>query len=214
MKRFVDGQASIFDMLAHETEDSSDTGTILSDIGTFTTPGDLEAMFQKREQHFQEFNVMKGNWKPYRGWAVNTLSGAESTHQASCYDADLRCRHVGEKTCSCVGSIVYRVYCHTCETWTGIYGDENAAWEAHLDQCWAGWRDLPVLEGKQVGYGYKYTYPEDYPAEFKRPGSPIRDCRGLTKYGRRHVPGAEPFGGVKVGVIQDCKQHNQKGEKC
>lgn len=210
----IQGQLSIFDLLEPETRRRNITQLLqpVSDAGTFTHPGDLEAMFQRREQHFQEFNVMKGNWKPYRGWAVHTSSGAESTHQASCYEADLRCRHA-QIECYCVGTIVYRVYCHTCETWTGIHGTENAAWEAHLDQCWTGWRDLPVLESKTVGYSYKYTYPEDYPAEFKRPGAPIRDCRGNTKYATRHVPAAEPFGGVKVGIIQDCKQHNQKGEK-
>ncbi len=210
----ITGQSDIFDLIQMEkpTVIAFDELSSVGDAGTFTNPGDLEAMFQKREAHFQEFNVMRGNWKPYRGWAVHTSSGAESTHNASCYDAELRCRHT-QVECYCVGTIVYRVYCHTCETWTSIYSSENEAWEAHLDTCWPGWRELPVLEGKQVGYGYQYTYPDDYPKDFKQSGAPIRECRGLTKYARRHVPGHSPFGGVTVGVIQDCKQHNQKGEK-
>lgn len=210
----IDGQLSIFDLL----EPKPNTIPLsafkpVDDAGTFMHPGDLEAMFLKREAHYQEFNVMNSNWKPYRGWEISTQSGSGSEHVAGCYSAELRCRGHSGMECLCVSMRVYRVHCDGCSTWTGIYDSENKAWEAHLDECWPGWRELPVLESKTVGYTYKYTYPKDYPKELIRPGAPILDCRGITKYATRHVPGCDPFGGIKVGVVQDCEQHNQKGEK-
>lgn len=213
----IDGQMDLFDLLASEA-DSGWSGELIlpptpGDIGTFLHPGDLEAMYDAKLAHRREFNVNKGNWKPYRGWSAQEASGKDSAHQATCYDAELRCSSHWGKGCQCVGSLVYRVYCHDCEHWTGIYEDGNQAWEAHLDHCWTGWRDLPVLESKVVSYSYKHTPPADYPAKFLQPGAPIRDCRGLTKYATRHVPGHNQYGGVMVGVIRDCKQHNQKGEK-
>ncbi|MGP4995525.1 DUF6349 family protein [Glutamicibacter ardleyensis] len=217
MSTVIDGQLDIFTLLDSmlPAADASDSLRI-EGVGTLMHPGDLEAMYEARQAHFAEFNVMAGNWKPYRGWAANGSSGAESTHLATSYDAELRCNHHGHRDgqkCLCVGGIVYRVYCHNCEHWTGIYASENEAWEAQLDHCWDGWRELPVLEGRTVGYESRYNMPDDYPKEFIRPGAPIRDCRGLTKYMLRHVPAGSVNGGVKVGVIQDCKQHNQKGEK-
>lgn len=206
----IDGQTDIFDLLNHQPP------TIIMsmpDAGTFTRPGDLQAMYERREAHYRDHHVMKGNWRPYRGWETRSASGKGSEHVAEGFSANLRCNYHSGIECYCVGTYVYRVYCHGCETWTGIYGKENEAWEAHLDACWLGWRDLPVVESKTSGYSYKYNYPENYPAKFKTPGAPIRDCRGNTKYGTRHVPGTEPFGGVKVGIIRDCKLHNQKGEK-
>lgn len=213
----IDGQLDIFELLEPEPQVIPlHAVKPFADAGTFTHPGDLEAMFQKREAHYREFNVMIGNWKPYRGWEISTTSGKGSEHIACCYSAELRCRHYGhrdDQKCLCVSMRVYRVHCQDCETWTDVHDSENKAWEAHLDQCWTGWRELPVIESKTSGYTYAYTFPDDYPKEFKRPGAPIRDCRGLTKYATRHVPGDGPFGGIKVGVVQDCKQHNQKGER-
>lgn len=214
----IQGQLDIFDILEFQVQrrDVTHLAITTSGAGTFTNPGDLEAMFQKREAHYQDFNVMKGNWKPYRGWEISTRSGSGSEHDAGCYSAELRCRHYGhrdDQKCLCVSMRLYRVYCEGCEAWTGIYDSENKAWEAHLDECWPGWRNLPIVESRTVGYSYKFTFPDDYPKEFKRPGAPIRDCRGLTKYATRHVPAAEPFGGVKIAVVQDCRKHNQKGEK-
>lgn len=178
------------------------------DIRLLLNPVSLELMFDAREAHFREFNVNKGNWKPYRGLSPQAVSGRESEHPAQSFDSDLRCQHYG-RGCSCVGSLVYRAYCHECGHWTGIYDHENKAWEEHLDHCWPGWRDLPVLEGKRVGFGYEFTYPDDYPESFKVTGAPILDCRGDSTMGGKHVAGHSPFGGVKVGVIQDCQIHSQ-----
>ncbi|MGP5256402.1 DUF6349 family protein [Glutamicibacter ardleyensis] len=208
MRPTMDGQIDAFDLLM--ALQPAPEPQPVGDVGTFLHPGDLEAMYDAKIAHHREFHVDKGSWKPYRGWSAQEASGKDSAHQATCYDAELRCSSHWGKGCQCVGSLVYRVYCHDCAHWTGIYDDGNKAWEAHLDHCWTGWRDLPVLESKPTGYSYKWNIPDGYPEKFVQPGAPIRDCRGDTKYGTRHVPGHSQYGGVKVGVTQDCKIHNSK----
>ena len=203
-----EGQLDIFELL--EAAEARAPQAHMS-AGTFMVPGDLEAMFEKKEAHHREFSVTKGNWKPYQGWGPCATSGHGSPHWAQSFDADLRCQHYGRSECSCVGSLVYRVYCHNCDHWTDIYAHENLVWEEHLDHCWPGWRDLPVLEGKRSGFGYKFTYPDGYPEGFMIPGSPILDCRGSEPIGGKHVAGHSPFGGVKVGVLQECKVHDWGG---
>jgi hypothetical protein len=108
--------------------------------------------------------------------------------------------------------MLYRIYCAGCNAWTGVHEDENAAAEDHLDRCWAGWRALPVIEStmKQTG-GYNYPMPEDYPTEWQVPGAPIRECRGRTRYGTRHVPGGSPYGGYKTAVLRGCSGTHRNG---
>lgn len=207
----LDGQTSIFDLL--QTEKPAQPVTI-DGVGTLNDPGDFEAMHEARLEHFRIHSVDKGNWRPYRGWAAHTHSGKGSAHEATCFDAELRCTHHGRRgECQCVGSLTYRVYCHGCEEWLSIHETANDAWEAYLDHCWPGWRDLPVVETSTRGYSYVYHWPKNYPEAWKIPGAPVRDCRGLTKYATRHVPGGSPFDGIKVAVIQECAKHKPDGEK-
>jgi len=206
----IDGQLDIFELL---TDGELVPTEVVLGAGSFMFPGDFEAMYNQKKAWHAEYHVDKGNWRPYRGWTSNQFDGKDSAHLAESFDADLRCQHSRRRECSCVGSLVYRVYCHGCGHWTGIHADENLAWEEHLDHCWPGWRDLPVLESKQVGYGYKWDIPADYPTPFQQPGAPIRDCRGSGPFAGRHVPRSNQFGGLKVAVFQDCKQHNQKSDK-
>lgn len=196
----MDGQLDIFDLMDAATAP-------ITDAGSFMHPGDFEAMYNQKRAWHAEYHVNKGNWRPYRGWSAKQYDGKGSAHLGESFDADLRCQHYWRNPCQCVGSLVYRVYCHDCDHWTGIYADENLAWEEHLDHCWAGWRDLPVLESRQVGYGYKWEIPAGYPEHFLQRGAPIRDCRGNGMAGRRHVPDANEFGGLKVAVFQPCTKH-------
>ncbi|MBF6671547.1 DUF6349 family protein [Glutamicibacter sp. FBE19] len=198
----IDGQMNLFELL---NDDPAPVALNPGNIKLLWNPKGLDRMIRAREAHFEEFNVRKGNWKPYRGLSPVSSTGQDSDHYATSFDSDLRCFHYSGG-CSCVGTLVYRVYCHNCEHWTGIHSNENGAWEEHLDHCWTGWRNLPVLCGIQKGYGYWFKYPDDYPEEFKQPGSPIRDCRGNGTSGTRHVPSGNDFGGVKVGVVQECKK--------
>lgn len=196
----MDGQLDLFDLL-------DTVATPPSGAGSFMHPGDFEAMYNQKRAWHAEYHVSKCNWRPYRGWAAKQYSGKGSNHLAESFDADLRCQHYWRNPCQCVGSLVYRVYCHDCDHWTGIHADENLAWEEHLDHCWTGWRDLPVLESRQVGYGYKWEIPSGYPEHFQQRGAPIRDCRGNGMAGGRHVPDANEFGGLKVAVFRPCTKH-------
>ncbi|MHC6175438.1 DUF6349 family protein [Glutamicibacter sp. X7] len=201
----MDGQMELLDLLEPEPT------VITGDPGTFAMPGDLEAMAQAKDAHFEKFNVHRGNWRPYRGWTPSSGTGQGSEHLAAAFNADLRC-HASHKDarrpCHCVGGYYYRVYCFGCNHWTGIYDRENGAWEEHLDHCWPGWRDLPVIEATpNESGGYKYAMPDNYPPDWMVPGAPTRDCRGLSKVATRHVPAGNQFGGVKTAVIQECKQH-------
>ncbi len=71
-------------------------------------------------------------------------------------------------------------------------------------RCQHSWRQE---ESKQVGYGYKWDIPVDYPPSFQQSGAPIRDCRGESGNAMRHVPGANQFGGLKVGTSKPCTKH-------
>lgn len=210
MTTVIEGQLSIFDVLVSKAEELVEAASPIQEAGTFTHPGDLEAMYNQKRAWHTEYHVDNGNWRPYRGWTAKQYSGKDSEHVAQSFDADLRCQHYWRNPCQCVGPLVYRVYCHSCDHWTGIYDNENLAWEEHLDHCWPGWQDLPVLESRQVGYGYKWEIPADYPARFQQVGAPLRDCRGNKHVGGRHVPGMSPFGGLAVGSIQPCAKHGER----
>ena len=201
------GQLSIFDLMEPDPVD----GPVI-DAGTLNDPGDFESMANARDAHFREFNVNRGNWKPYRGWSFRESSGKDSPHPATCFYTDLRCQHYQHRgECSCIGNLTYRVYCHGCDHWSEICESENGAWESHLDHCWPGWRELPVVETTMKNYNYVFHWPKDYPETWKVPGAPVRDCRG--ELATRHVPGASPFGGVKAAAVRGCEKHNPKGGK-
>lgn len=214
----IDGQLDIFDLLSPEpvAEWSGELALPATpgDVGTFHDPGHPEAIYDAQQAWRSKYSVENGNFRFYRGWATySESSGAESSHHTLLFNAGLSCHHFVGDECSCVNWYLSRIYCDGCNWWSGIHGSGKKAVHEYLDHCWPGWRDLPVIESKMKGYSYAYDFPADYPEAWKIAGAPMLDCRGNTKTGTRDVPGANPFGGYKVAVIQDCKQHNQKGEK-
>ena len=200
----IEGQLTIFDVLTEAP------AIMEGDPGTFLHPGDFEAMHDQKNAWHDEYNVHNHNWRPYRGWTPNSINGKDSAHVAQSFDADLRCQHYWRTPCECVGQLVYRVYCYGCEYWTGIHGNENEAWEEHLDHCWPGWRELPILESKQVGYGYQWAFPDNYPTKFKQAGAPLKDCRGVGPLASRHVPAGNTFGGLRLAAFQPCDKHTNR----
>lgn len=160
-------------------------------------------------------------WRKFPGWhecVTGRNVTPNSLHPSFTYWADIRCNHWDKRLCveresdpcQCVGNdLLYRVYCSGCDWWTPISDRENGAVEMYLDHCWPGWHDLPVIESKPRGAGtYSLPIPADYPEAWKQPGAPIRDCRGNTRHGGRHVPAGSPFGGFKAATIRDCEAHN------
>lgn len=202
----MNGPTNLLDFLE---PDPDETAGLTDMAGTFINPPHPDALHAAKKAHFQQCNVYRGTWRPYRGWAESYgRTGAGSPHVAQFFSADLRCRHLVAAPCHCVGDLLYRVYCAGCDWWTGIHDRENAATEEHLDHCWPGWRELPVIESTMKPDGsYKYAVPKDYPESWAMSGAPTRDCRGLTKYATRHAPGCNQFGGVKTAVIRECEQH-------
>lgn len=166
-------------------------------------------------------NLPWNEWRKFPGWHESVTGrnvSAGSLHPSFTYWADLRCNHwdkrlVAEREadpCQCVGNdLLYRLYCAACDWWTPVTARENAAVELHLDHCWPGWQELPVIDSKANGAGtYTFPMPKKYPDEWKRPGAPIRDCRGNKHHGGRHVPAGSPFGGYKAAVLRECQVHN------
>lgn len=197
-------------------QDQIDDGTRPWAIGDNVPPAPRG--FTTQEFHPDEYDkahAIYRSWvdkefRMYRGWNESqTGRNAYGTqHPSVMYSADLRCDH-HRIDCHCVGGLYYRAYCVGCEWWTPITNSENTAAELLLDHCWPGWCDLPVIESKQnAKYGYDYAFPKDYPTEWQVPGAPIKECRGLTKYGTRHVPSGSPYGGYKTAVTQECENHN------
>lgn len=157
-----------------------------------------------------------GNFKMYQGWTENQTGrcvNGGTPHPTFNYHADIRCNHFGARSeCHCVGGYYYRTYCAGCEWWTPIAHNENESVELQLDHCWPGWRDLPLVESlPNAKYGYDHTIPKDYPEEWKVPGAPMRQCRGSSAYGTRHVPTYSAWGGYGVGVRRECKLHDKGG---
>ena len=211
------GQLDLLSLLEEPTAEPMDRSQLVGWTFYETDPDKLDA-YHRAWVDFHHA-LPHGEWKGFPGWheeMTGRNAAAGSPHPSFTYWADLRCRHWLEATaeqrsrgyCQCVGKhMLYRVYCSGCDWWTPTFDRENLAVEAYLDRCWPGWRELPVLESRTKGYDYLFTYPDGYPEEFKTPGSPIRDCRGQTKWGTRHVAGGSPFGGYKVAVVQDCEVH-------
>jgi hypothetical protein len=159
-------------------------------------------------------------WRKFPGWHESQTGrnlGKDSLHPSFTYWADMRCRHWTQKTvaerelhpCQCVGNaLLYRVYCSGCDWWTPVSDGENKAVEHYLNHCWPGWWELPVIDSKAKGDGrYSFPIPDGYSERWKRPGAPIRDCRGDSPYSGRHVPAGSPFGGYKIAVNRECKNH-------
>ncbi|MDQ0854816.1 hypothetical protein QFZ79_002927 [Arthrobacter sp. V4I6] len=160
-------------------------------------------------------------WRMFPGWRESQTGrslGKDNPHPSFMYAADLRCNHFLKATCAyreanpcqCVGKgMVYKAYCTACDWWTPIASGENEAVELQLDHGWPGWRELPVIESKMKSTGgYAFNVPATYPQEWQTPGAPIRECRGMTRYGTRHVPMASPFGGYKTAVVRECGAHH------
>lgn len=210
----IAGQLDIFDLI--ETDKPTviplDALKPVIDAGTFHHPGTPEALEEKLLA-FREDHKKRGfRWKTYVGWATYyETSGVGSDHKSAKFSSILHCPHNVEDWCSCVKWHVSRVYCAGCNWWSGIHVSTSDAVHEYLDHCWPGWRDLPVLEGKTVGYQKKFNLPADYPKEFMVTGAPLLDCRGNSRTATRDVPGGNQFGGYQVAMSQDCEQHNQKG---
>ena len=214
----LEGQLDLFDMLA-DLEPKPELSNVAGLTGwTFfeSDPDKLDALHRAWVDAYNQ--RPNGEWKRFPGWheamtGRNALK--DSLHPSFTYWADLECPHWRVTTvqqrmngyCQCVGSggMLYRIYCAGCDWWTPTLSSENRAAEAYLDHCWPGWQELPVL----AGIDGKYKLPAGYPEEWKTPGSPIRDCRGSSRFGTRHVPGGSPYGGYRVGVTRDCEKHSQ-----
>lgn len=204
----MDGQLDIFELLKPESPTidlDALTGFTMAELH----PDEFDAIALAWREAYQE--KPWNEWRMFPGWDESQTgrNAIGTPHPTFTYTASILCSHWRETTaanragyCQCVKGMCYRIYCVGCEWWTPVADDENEAAELMLDHCWPGWRELPVIEGKQSA---------DYPSEWQAPGAPIRECRGLTKYATRHVPGGSPYGGYRTAVIRDCKQHNKEG---
>lgn len=125
----------------------------------------------------------------------NGLSGAcggYGSHMPREMTADLRCGAHIKQECSCAGDLVYRIYCHECCWWTGIYESREAAVLAQLDHCWPGWRELDPLP-------HRGPVPAGYPERWKQGGAPVITQR--TAPSTRSVLGFSPFGGFDIAAV-------------
>ncbi len=145
------------------------------------------------------------------GWYPNMCPPPVTNTNGGCQPvtlaAELRCGHRDE-TCFCVGELLFRAACVTCDFEGDTRVNENAAGEDAHDHAWPGWRNLPIVphqptpnsgSARESGSGrtafsawltrVNATYPQGWLAR----GGPIRTHRkpGAT----RHIPAATVFGG-------------------
>lgn len=211
----IQGQMNIFDLLQEQPRvDITHLMNPAADAGNFFDPGTPEALENALEAFRADHKSRGFKWKAYVGWhTYHESSGNGSAHHSAMYHSGLHCHHYVEDWCSCVKWYITRMYCDGCKWWSSIHVSANDAVHEFLDHCWPGWRDLPVMEGKRVGYETKFEFPDDYPKDFMVTGAPMLDCRGNSRTATRDIPGANKFGGYRVAITQDCQIHNQKGEK-
>lgn len=211
----IDGQLDLLDLIPAEVPPPIDFTGLTGFTVTVTDPDELDRIAEAwwKAHH----GLPHDQWRSFPGWhesPTGRSAGKDNPHPTFMYCADLRCKHWltatsvqrGLGPCSCVGNggLIYRAYCSACDWWTPISNDENAAVEAHLDHCWAGWETLPVIGAPPGPDAKKFKIPGDYPAEWQVPGAPIKTWR--TGYGTRHVPMRSPFGGYDVGVLKESEE--------
>lgn len=214
----ITGQLDMFALLKPEVA-TVDLSALVGFTFRETDPDVLDAIHLAWSTAYHE--LPHTQWRMFPGWRESQVArslGTSNPHPTFVYAADLRCRHWTQATCAereanpclCVGKeMISKAYCVSCDWWTPVTARENDAVELHLDHCWPGWRDLPVIESSMNPKGgYKFDLPATYPQEWQTPGAPVRECRGMTRYGTRHVPMASPFGGYKTAVVRECVAHN------
>lgn len=198
------GRTSMVQQVAHQIDifEALEAAEPITAPLSFTVEPYSREEFEKADKRWRHEHGSMGARPQSHMWSSwdyqygnnRTMHGG---HQSYVMSADTRCDHHREK-CSCVGDLLYRVYCEGCGNVSAIHDNENAAVEDHLDQCWPGWRDLPTVTAtaKDSG-GHRFKLPEGYPEAFMADGAPVRTLRsaGAT----RHVPGRSPFGGYDTG---------------
>ena len=212
------GQLDIFELLKPE-QVPVDFSKLVGFTMSVSDPDELDriALAWSTAYHDKPWQ----EWRMFPGWRESHTgsNGLNGPHPSFTYTADLRsCGHERYRTvsereanpCLCLSGFLYRIYCSGCDWWTGVADDENGVAEAYLDHCWNGWRELPVIESTmKPNGGYTYHFPRDYPEAWKAPGSPLKECRGETKYGTRHVPSGSPYGGYRAAAVRPCEKHSR-----
>jgi hypothetical protein len=128
--------------------------------------------------------------------------------QPTVLSADLRCECERSVECCCLGELMYRGACRSCD-WEGEPRDrENAAAE---DACaWPGWRDVPVVpsvpDERKKCAAWVDRVTGLYPPGWLEDGGPSRTKRSGA--GTRHVPGRTPFGGYDMSADDEPEEAN------
>lgn len=184
----------LLDLIAVET-DPTVTNPHQFTVSTDVTPEELLELSETYQPWATDTFIR------YRGWSPALCNGVnrDSTHPFALFDADLRCAHTRDAACTCLGGLLARGYCFTCQWWTPICTDENTAVEAYHDHCWTGWRNLPICAQRMTPAGSRAVLPDTYPPEWEIPGAPVRTWR--KKYGTRHVPAYSAWGGYDLAVL-------------
>lgn len=202
---------TLFDLAEFEREAVAATawdGAPLTYTTSYYSPAELDAAFERYRAEFGHFGcVPRSHMWNRNEWNAGARAVTEDGHELHKFHADTSCREKDHDHSAAPlpqGGTNLAV-CPGC-AWHVVTDTENEAVEAWHDHAMPGWRSLPVMpqltsdrtdEKKARAAAAKWC-ATNYPAEWQRPGSPIRTDRGPHQ--GRHVEGRSPFGGYDLAA--------------
>ena len=202
---------TLFDLAEFEREAVAATawdGAPLAYTTSYYSPAELDAAFDRYRAEFGGFGCIPRSHM----WHRNSYNQGERAvtddgHELHMFYADAWCKEADHDHSAdpLPGGGRYQAVCPGC-AWHVITERENDAVEAWHDHALPGWRSLPIMprpaaaatdEKKARAAAAKWC-AANYPAEWQRPGSPVRTTRG--PHGGRHVESRSPFGGYDLAA--------------
>lgn len=202
---------TLFDLAEFEREAVAATawdGAPLSYTTAYYSPAELDAAFDRYRAQFGNMGcIPRSHMWSRNQWNAGARVVTEDGHELHTFHADTSCRETDHdhSAAPLPQGGGYLAICPGC-AWHVVTDTENEGVEAWHDHAMPGWRALPVMpqltsdrtdEKKNRAAAAKWC-AKTYPAEWQRPGSPIRTVRG--PYGGRHVEARSPFGGYDLAA--------------
>lgn len=202
---------TLFDLAEFEREAVAATawdGAPLAYTTSYYSPAELDAAFDRYRAEFGGFGCIPRSHMWHRNsYNQGERAATDDGHELHMFYADAWCKEADHDHTAdpLPGGGRYQAVCPGC-AWHVISERENDAVEAWHDHALPGWRSLPIMprpaaaatdEKKARAAAAKWC-AANYPAEWQRPGSPVRTTRG--PHGGRHVESRSPFGGYDLAA--------------
>lgn len=186
------------------------SGAPLAYTTDYYAPGELDAAWVRYQGEHGHAGCIPASHMWHRsmtgpgGWGLAPL--VFGGHQLEIFNALADCDLVDHDHTEAPlpGALMSQAICGPCG-WHVIARNENLVVVAWHDHATPGWRDLPVCPAGLKAEPLE-VWLANYPAEWQRPGAPIRTERTV---GSRHVPGRSPWGGYDIAATTERGDTNE-----